>query len=114
MGKDTPLGTSELEDLDDDPGERPGEETDQDQESVAYVPPPKLIRPIWNYEEYYPVTEEAYRLGYTGKRKLADFIRQHGKAFNVDPVSDGKALLIIQEMQKRGILGNEKGQEHAE
>lgn len=86
-------------------------------EAPAYVPPPRLLRATWKYEEYYPITQEAYRLGYTGKRKLADFIREHGKAFQVEPVGYGKALDIISEMQKRGMLetgDDEEGQEHAE
>lgn len=96
-----------------DPFDNESEETKP--QTVPYVPPPPLLRPIWKYEEYYPITQEAYRLGYTGKRKLADFICQHCKPFKVDQVSDGKALMIIQEMRKRGMLqGYEEEQEHAE
>jgi hypothetical protein len=114
MDQNAPSGTHEGEDLDDDPGEQPGEENDQDQESVAYVPPPRLLRPTYKYEEYYPVTEEAYRLGYTGKRKLADFIGAYGKSFKVDPIGSDKALQIIREMQEREMLEGDEEVKNAE
>jgi hypothetical protein len=82
-------------------------------EVVAYVPPLKLTRAAWKYEEYYPITQEAYRLGYTGKRKLADFIRGHGKAFKVDLIGSDKALQIIREMQERGMLAEDEEAENA-
>ena len=102
----------ETDDLE-DPFDNDLEETKP--ETVPYVPPPKLLRPTWKYEEYYPVTQEAYRLGYTGKRKLADFIRDHGKSFKVEPVGYDKALLIVKEMQKRRMLKeDDEGMEDAE
>jgi hypothetical protein len=84
------------------------------QESTAYIPPPKLSRSAWKYEEYYAITKEAYRLGYTGKRKLADFIREYGKHFKVDPVGYGKALDIINEMQEREMLEDDEEEEESE
>lgn len=71
---------------------------------ASYTAPPQLSRSPWKYESYYAVTAEAYRLGYSGKRKLAAFIASHGMHFGVGTVSEGKALLIIQEMQKREML----------
>ena len=89
------------------------EEISEKQTAIAYVPPPRVLRPVWKYEEYYAITKEAYRVGYTGKRKLADFIRLYGKSFEVGPVGNDKALAIINEMRERGMLKDE-GQDEEE